>query len=101
MNGDDRGAAGPLLHHPSRRWHGPQGPDDVAPVTDFMVTGFPWHFTAVGQAITDQPKPLAAAMFDGDQEVGTALGEEEEKGRFECSASACTSTPSSSIASSS
>jgi hypothetical protein len=33
---------------------------------------------AVGQAITDQPQPLAAAMFDGDQEVDTALGEEEE-----------------------
>ncbi len=101
MNGDDCGAAGPLLHHPSRRWHLPQSPDDVPLVTDFMVTGFPCHLTALSQAITDQPKPLAAAMFDGDQEVGTAVGEEEEKRGFECSASACTSTPSSSIASSS
>jgi hypothetical protein len=100
MNGDDRGAAGPLLHHSSWRWHRPQTPDDVAPVIDFMVTGFPGHLAVVGQATTDQPKPLSAAMFDGDQEVGTALGEEEEKGRFECSASACTITTSNSIASS-
>jgi len=27
-------------------------------------------------------------MFDGDQEVGVALGEVDEKGRFACSASA-------------
>jgi hypothetical protein len=43
---------------------------------------------AVGEAIFDQPKSLAAAVFDRNQEVCTALGEIEEKGRFACSASA-------------
>ena len=66
-----------------------------------MVTGLAGHLAAEGETITDQPKPLAAAMFNRNQEVGTVLGEEEEKGRFECSASACTKTPSNSIASSS
>ena len=53
-----------------------------------MVAGFPGHLAAIGQTITDQPKPFAAAVFDRNQEVGTALGEEEEKGRLACSASA-------------
>jgi hypothetical protein len=53
-----------------------------------MVAGFPGHLAAIGQTVTDQPKPFAAAMFDGNQEVGTALGEEEEKGRLACNASA-------------
>lgn len=37
-------------------------------------------------------------MFDGDQDVGAALGEVEAKERLACSASACTSTPSRSTA---
>lgn len=100
-HGNDCGPAGPLLDHPVWCWHGPQRPDDVAAMANFMVAGFPGHMTAVGQTITDQPKPFAASVLDGDQEVGTALGEEEEKGRLACNASACTSTPSNAMASSS
>ena len=53
-----------------------------------MVAGFPGNLAAIGQTVTDQPKPLAASVFDRDQEVGTALGEKEEKERLACSASA-------------
>jgi hypothetical protein len=52
------------------------------------VTGLPGCTTTVGEPITDQLKPFAATVFDGDQEVGVALGEVDEKGRFACSASA-------------
>ena len=98
---DDRRAARPLLHHPLRCRHGPEGPGDVTAPFDFPLGGAPGDPPAVGEPVSDQPKPFAAPVFDGDQEVGAALGEVEEKGRFACSASACTSTPSSSIASSS
>lgn len=57
--------------------------------------------TAVDQSVSDQPKTFAEAVFNGYQEVGAALGEVEGKGRLACSASACTSTPPSSTASSS
>ncbi len=100
-HGDDRGAAWPLLHDPLRRWHGPQGPGDLTAPFYLPSAGAPGDSPAVGQSVSDQPKTLAAAVFDGDQEVGAALGEEEEKGRVACSASACTSTPSSSTVSSS
>jgi len=100
-HGDDRCAARPLLHHPLRCRHSPQAPGDVTAPFDFPLAGAPGDPAAVGESITDQPKPLAAAVFNGDQEVGAALGKVEEKGRFACSASACTSTPSSSTASSS
>ena len=60
----------------------------------FIVTGFPGYLAAIGQTITDQPKPFAVAVYDRNQEDGTALGEQEEKGRLACSASPLTSTPS-------
>jgi len=85
---DDRRAARPFLHHPLRRRHRPEAPGDVAPPFHLTVTGLPGWTTTVGEPITDQLKPFAAAMFDGDQEVGVALGEVDEKGRFACSASA-------------
>ena len=100
-HGDDRRAARPLLHHPLRCRHRPQVPGDVAASFDLPLAGVPGNPAAVGESIANQPKPLAAAVFDGNQEVDAALGEVEEKGRFACSASACTSTPSSSTASSS
>ena len=87
-HGDDRRAAGPLLYHPVRRWHRPQLPGDVAAPFDFPLAGAPGDSAAVGEPVSDQAKSLAAAVFDGDQEVGVALGEVEEKGRFACSASA-------------
>jgi hypothetical protein len=52
------------------------------------VTGLPGWTTTVVEPITDQLKPFAAAMFDGNQEVGVALGKVDEKGRFACGASA-------------
>lgn len=100
-HGDDRRAARPLLHHPLRSRHGPHVPGDVAAPFDFPLARAPGDPPAVGEPVSDQAKSPAAAVFDGDQEVGAALGEVEEKGRFACSASACTSTPSSSTASSS
>jgi hypothetical protein len=51
-------------------------------MADLMVAGLPGQLAAIGQSAADQPKPFAATMFDGDQEIGIALGEEEEKGRF-------------------
>ena len=100
-DGDDRGAARPLRHHPFRRRHGPEAPGDVAAPFHLPPAGAPRDPAAIGEPVSDQSKSLAAAVFDGDQEVGAALGKVEEKGRFACSASACTSTPSSSTASSS
>jgi hypothetical protein len=100
-HGDDRRAARPLLHHPLRSRHRPQAPGDVTAPLDFPFAGAPGDPAAVGEPVSDQAKSLAAAVFDGNQEVGAALGEVKEKGRFACSASACTSTPSSSTASSS
>lgn len=93
-------AARPLLHHPLWCRHRPQVPGDVAASFDLPLAGVPGNPAAVGESIANQPKPLAAVVLDGNQEVGAALGEVEEKRRFACSASACTSTPSSSTASS-
>jgi hypothetical protein len=87
-HGDDRRAARPLLHHPLRRRHRPEAPGDVSAPFHLPVTGLPGCTTTVGEPITDQLKPFAAPVFDGDQEVGVALGEVEEKGRFACNASA-------------
>ena len=87
-HGDDRRTARPLLHHPVRRRHRPQLPSDVTTSLDFPVAGAPGDPAAVGEPIADQLEPFAAPVFDGDQEVGAALGEVEEKGRFACSASA-------------
>jgi hypothetical protein len=98
---DDRRAARPLLHHPLRRRHGPQVPGDVATAFDFSLAGAPVDPVAVGESVTDQTKSPAEAVFDGKQEVGTARGEVEEKGRFACSPSAYISTPSRSTANSS
>jgi hypothetical protein len=65
------------------------------------VGGLKHGLAAIGEPITDDLKPLAAAVFHRDQEVGSTLLEVEEKGRFACSASACTSSPLSSTRSSS
>jgi len=97
----DRGAAGPVLGDPLRCGHSPQRPAQVTATLALAVGGLKHGFTAIGQPITDDLKPLAAAVFHRDQEVGATLLEIEEKGRFACSASACTSSPLSSTRSSS
>ena len=87
-HGDDRCAARPLLHHPLRCRHRPQLPGNVTASLDFPLAGAPGDPAAVGEPIANQAKPFAASMFDGDQEVGAALGEVNEKERFACRASA-------------
>ena len=87
-HGDDRRAARPLLHHPLRRRHRPEALGDVSAPFHLLVTGLPGCTTTAGEPITDQLKPFAAPVFDGDQEVGVAPGEVEKKGRFACNASA-------------
>lgn len=83
-HGDDRCAARPLLHHPLRCRHRPQDAGDVTASLDFPLAGAPGDPAAVGEPIANQPKPFAAPMFDGDKEVGAALGEVNEKVRFAC-----------------
>ena len=100
-HGDDRGAARPVLHHPLRRRHRAQRPGDVTASAHLPSTGAPQDPAAVGEPVSDELKTHTATVFDGNQEVGASLGEEEEKGRFACRASACTRIPSSSTASSS
>ncbi len=85
---DDLCAARPPLHHPLRCRHGPQVPDHVATPFDLPLAGAPGDSAAVGEPVSDQAKSFAAAVFDGDQEIGAALGEVEGKGRFACSAAA-------------
>ena len=97
-DGDDRRLARSLLHHPLRCWNGRQGPDDVTAPFAFPLAGAPRDPPAVGEPIADQSKTPAGQAFYGDQEVGTALDEVEEKGRFACSASASTNTNSTSTA---
>ena len=97
----DRGAAGPVLRDPLRCGHSPHGPGEVTAALAFAVAALEQRLTAVGQPIPDDPKSLAADVFNGNQEVGATLLEDEEKGRFACSASACTSKPLSSTRSSS
>jgi len=75
---DDRRAARPLLLHPLWRRHRPEAPGDVAAPFHLTVTGLSGCTAAVREPITDQLKPFAAAVFDGNQEVGVALGEVEE-----------------------
>jgi hypothetical protein len=84
-----------LLHDPLQCRHDPERPGDVTAPFDFPLAGAPGEPPAVGEPISDQAKPVAATVFDGDQEVRAALGEVKEKGLFACSAPACTSTPSS------
>ena len=100
MNAHDDDPRQAPFHHPVRCRHRPQLPGDVATSLDFILSGVPGDPAAVGEPIADQLKTYSAPVFDGDQEIRAALGEVEEKGRFACSASACTSTPSSSTASS-
>ena len=95
------GTARPLLHHPLWSGHAPQRPADVPAVAQLAPSGLERHPFAVGQTIPDHLKPCATAVFHGDHEVGVALFEVAEKGRFALSASACTSTTSSSTWSSS
>ena len=89
----DRGAAWPVLHHPLWGGHAAQRPGEVTTAFAFAATGLPWRFAAIGQSIADDTKAFPAAVFDGNQEVGATLLEVEEKGRFACSASACTNRP--------
>ncbi len=51
----------------------------------------PRRVAAIGQPIVDHLRSFAATVLYSDQEVGATLLEVEEKGRFACSASACTS----------
>ena len=100
-HGDHRGAARPVLHHPLRSRHRPQGLGDVPAVYALALAGQQRRLPAVGQASLDQLKTFVAAVFHRDQEVGATLLEVEEKGRLACNASACTSSPSCSTRSSS
>ena len=64
-HGDDRGATWPLLHHPLWSRHRSQGPGDVTTPFHLSSAGAPGGSPAVGQSVSDQPKPPAATMFDG------------------------------------
>ena len=96
----DRGAARPVLSDPLRCRHAAQGPAQVTAAFAFAMAALEQCLCAIGEPIADYAKPFAATVFDRDQEVGATLLEVDEKGRFVCRASACTSTPSSSTASS-
>ena len=89
-------AIGPVLRHPLRSRHAPHRPGEVAAAFVLVLAGLQRRLPSVDQSIYAYLKPLAAAMFHRDQEVGITLFEVDEKGRFACSASACTSSPSSS-----
>ena len=97
----DRGATGPVIGNPFWCGHSPQGPGEVTATLALAVSGFKHGLAAIAQSITDDLKPLAATVLHCDQEVGATLLEVEEKGRFACSASACTNRPLSSTRSSS
>jgi hypothetical protein len=88
----DRGAAWPVLHHPRRCRHPPQGPGEVAAALAFAVAPLKHRLTAVGQPIADDTKALSA-VFHRDQEVGATLLDVGEKGRFACSASPAPAGP--------
>ena len=89
----DRGAARLVFHHPLWGGHAPQRPGEVSAAFAFTVAGLPRRLAAIGQAVLDHLGKLAATVFHRNQEVGATLLEVEEKGRFACSASACTSKP--------
>lgn len=72
VRGDDRHVACPWLHDPFRCWHDPLALGDVAPPFDLSLAGSPAEPPAVAEPIATQPKPFAAILFDGDQEVGVA-----------------------------
>ena len=93
---EHRGTAGPVLRHPLRSRHAPQRPGEVTAAFALVLAGLQRRLPPVDQPISDHLKPLAATVFHRDQEVGATLLEVDEKGRFACSASACTSSPSSS-----
>ena len=89
----DRGAARPVLSDPLRCRHAAQGPAQVTAAFAFAMAALEQCLCAIGEPITDHLKPFAATVFDCDQEVGATLLEVEKKGRFACSASACTNIP--------
>ena len=91
---EHHGTAGLVLGHPLRSRHAPQRPGEVTAAFALVLAGLQRRVPAVGQSISDHLKPLAASMFHRDQKVGSTLLEVDEKGRFACSASACTSRPS-------
>lgn len=91
-HGDDRCAAWPLLHIPVRCRYGPQAPGDVTLPFDLSLAVAPVDTPAVAELIANQPKPSAAAVFDGDQKGGAgglgdlhaqALGVEPHLGNIE------------------
>ena len=88
-----RGAARPVLHHPRRGGHPPQRPGVGATAFAFTLVGLPRRVAAIGQPVLDHLRSFAATLLYSDQEVGATLLEVEKKGRFACSASACTSKP--------
>lgn len=52
------------------------------PRVHLSFAGEPGDSAAAGQPIANQAKPFGAAVCDGDQEVGTALGEIDETWQF-------------------
>ena len=62
----DRGAAGPVLRYPLRCRHPPQGPGEVTATLALAVAALEQRLAAVGQPITDNLKPLATTVFDGN-----------------------------------
>jgi hypothetical protein len=92
-NFQDRGAARPVLHYPRWGRHAPQHPGEDPAAFAFTLAGLPRRVAAIGQPVLDHLRSLVTTVFYSDQEVGITLFEVEEKGRFACSASACTSKP--------
>ena len=73
-----RGAARPVLHHPLWSGHATQRPGDIPAVPALAPAGLERRLSAVGQAIGDHLKSLAAAVFHSNHEVGAALFEVEK-----------------------
>lgn len=102
VDGGHHGTSGPVLLHPLRSRHAPQRPREVTSVFALVFAGLQRRLPSVDQLISDHLKTLAVTVFYCDQEVcrrHAARG--RRKGRFACSTSACTSSPSISTRSSS
>ena len=62
-HGDDRGTARPLLHHPLRRRHGPQGPGDVTAAFHLPFAGAPGDPPAVGEPVSELAETPCCERF--------------------------------------